>query len=125
MIRIRNGNRVKHWFFGSEDEVEESLVPTDVPGLITWIDGSDIANLYQDDAGSTPVTADGDVVGYGTDKSGNGNHFIQSVTANKPLYKTNIKNGLSALLFDGSNDYLSCELTAQLSLPVNVLQMPP
>ena len=53
-----------------------------------WYDPSDLSTLWQDAAGTTPVTADGDPVGKMEDKSGNGNHMTQSVLAERPTYKT-------------------------------------
>lgn len=48
-------------------------------------DPSDISTLYQDAAGTTPVTAVEQPVGKILDKSGNGNHATQSVTASRPV----------------------------------------
>ena len=53
-----------------------------------WYDPSDLSTLFQDSAGTTPVTADGDPVGLMLDKSGNDNHASQSTTAAKPTYRT-------------------------------------
>ena len=61
-------------------------------------------NLFQDAAGTTPVTADGDPVGLMLDKSGNGNHVSQSVAASRPIYRTD--GTLHWLEFDGVDDYL-------------------
>jgi len=69
--------------------------PLDIAGLQLWLDFSDVSTLFQDSAGTTPVTADGDVIGKALDKSGQGNHASQATTADKPLYKTNIQNGRS------------------------------
>ena len=73
---------------------------------VLWLNFSDISTLFTDSAGTIPVTADGDVIGYAADKSGNGNHATQATTLNKPLWKAAIQNGLGAGLWDGSNDYL-------------------
>jgi len=54
-----------------------------------WFDPSDISTLFQDAAGTIPVTADGDPVGLMLDKSGNGYHASQSVSGSRPVYRTN------------------------------------
>ena len=50
-----------------------------------WFDPSDMSTMYQDAAGTTPVTAVEQPVGKILDKSGNGNHATQSVTASRPV----------------------------------------
>lgn len=67
-----------------------------------FYDPSDLSTLFQDAAGTTPVTAIGDPVGRILDKSGNGNHATQSAAASRPLLQQT--NGLYHLTFDGSND---------------------
>ena len=47
----------------------------------------DLSTLFQDAAGTTPVTADGDPVGLAVDKSGNAVDAVQSVSAARPQYK--------------------------------------
>ena len=46
----------------------------------------DISTLFQDAAGTTPVTADGDPVGLAVDKSGNEVNAAQSISASRPVY---------------------------------------
>jgi hypothetical protein len=70
-----------------------------------WWDPSDRSTLFQLSTGATPVTADGDPVGYMGDKSGNGRHLIQATATARPTYKTS--GGLSWLEFDGTTDWLS------------------
>lgn len=70
-----------------------------------WFDASDVATLFQDAAGTIPVTADGDPVGRILDKSGNANHAIQSVPATRPSWRTN--GTVSWLEFDGVDDRVS------------------
>lgn len=53
-----------------------------------WYDPSDKSTLFQDVAGTVPVTKDGDPIGLMKDKSGNGYHATQSVSAARPLYRT-------------------------------------
>ena len=52
-----------------------------------WFDASDLTTLFQDSAGTTPVTAAGQKVGRWLDKSGNGNHAVQATLANQPTYQ--------------------------------------
>ena len=73
-----------------------------LPG--TFYDPSDLSTLFQDAAGTIPVTSIGDPVGRILDKSGNGNHATQSTAASRPLLQQT--NGLYHLTFDGSNDSL-------------------
>lgn len=94
--------------------VKKVFTPLDIVDLQLWLDGSDITTLYTDSAMTTPVTSDDDVVGAWKDKSGNGYHATQTVTANKPLYKTTVQNGLSIIRFDGND-----RLTLGGGLPVS------
>ena len=67
-----------------------------------WYDPSDLSTMFQDAAGTIPVTADGDPVALMRDKSGNGNHAVQTTSAARPVYKT---DGISHwLAFDGVDD---------------------
>lgn len=79
-----------------------------------WFDFSDITTLYQTNATTTPVTADGQVIGYVADKSGNGRHFTQATAGKRPAYKTNIQNGLSVARFTSASaqDFASASLAA-------------
>lgn len=71
-----------------------------------WYDPSDFSTMFQDAAGTTPVTAVEQPVGKILDKSGRGNHATQSAnTAYRPILKQDA-SGKYYLLFDGSNDYL-------------------
>ena len=69
-----------------------------------WYDPSDITTLFQDVEGTVPVTKDGDPVALMKNKAGNGNHAVQTVSAARPVYKTN--GVLHWLRFDGVDDYL-------------------
>ena len=51
-----------------------------------WFDASDRATLFQDAAGTTPVTAFEQPVGRWLDKSGRGNHATQATAASRPVY---------------------------------------
>lgn len=69
-----------------------------------WFDPSDMATLFQDDAGTVPVTAAGQVVGRVLDKSGNANHATQATAASKPILRNS--GSLWWLEFDGVDDFL-------------------
>lgn len=69
-----------------------------------WYDPSDKSTLFQDAAGTVPVTKDGDPVGLMLDKSGNNNHATQTASAARPVYKTD--GILHWLFFDGADDYM-------------------
>mgnify|MGYP000883493968 CR=1 FL=1 len=68
-----------------------------------WLDPSDFSTLFQDAAGTTPVTAVGQPVGKILDKSGRGNHATQSTGASRPTLQQD-SNGLYYLSFDGTDD---------------------
>ena len=70
-----------------------------------WLDPSDLTTLFQDDAGTTPVTAAGQSVGRILDKSGRGNHATQSVFASRPIYQVD-SGGRGYLSFDGTDDFM-------------------
>lgn len=70
-----------------------------------WFDPSDLGTMFQDSAGTTPVTADGQPVGLILDKSGRNNHASQATAAKRPLYKTD--GTLHWLQFDVVDDGLA------------------
>ena len=53
-----------------------------------WYDPSDFSTLFQDSAGTTPVTAVEQPVGLMQDKSGNGFHVIQATSAARPILRS-------------------------------------
>jgi len=72
-------------------------------------------SLFQDAAGTTPVTADGDPVGLMIDQSGNGNHATQSVSGRRLVY---IKDGsLDLIRSDGVDDSLQTIYAAAVTPP--------
>jgi hypothetical protein len=70
-----------------------------------WYDPSDLSTLFQDTAGTSPVTATGQSVALIKDKSGNGLHLSQATSGKRPTYQVDA-NGKPYLNFDGSNDDL-------------------
>lgn len=70
----------------------------------------DISTLFQDSAGTTPVTAFGQPVGRILDMSGRGRHATQATAAARPTYQS--VGGFPAIVFDGVDDFLSYTLGA-------------
>jgi hypothetical protein len=68
-----------------------------------WYDPSDRATLWQNVAGTIPVTAPGQLVARVDDKSGQGNHLLQSAAAAMPVYQVDA-SGRPHLQFDGVDD---------------------
>jgi len=71
-----------------------------------WYDPSDFSTLFQDSAGTTPVTAAGQPVGYVGDKSGNGRNLLQATSAARPTLQQD-GSGNYYLSFDGVDDFIS------------------
>ena len=78
-----------------------------------WYDPSDMATMWQDSAGTIPVTAAGQTVGKILDKSGNNNHAYQANAAMRPLLQTD--GTYWWLAFDGVDDYL---VTASINFTI-------
>jgi hypothetical protein len=81
MAGILNANAAQSFFPGS-------LFANNEPGV--WYDPSDMATLFQDAAGTTPVTAVEQPVGLILDKSGRGNHASQSTSTARPVLSARI-----------------------------------
>ena len=71
-----------------------------------WYDPNDISSMYQDAAGTIPVTVVGKPVGLIRDKSGRNNHAFQTNSASRPILQRNATTGAYYLAFDGANDFL-------------------
>lgn len=71
-----------------------------------WYDPSDWSTLFQDSAGTLPVTAVGQPVGKMLDKSGRGNHATQPTAINRPVVQQD-GSGRYYLSFNGTNSWMS------------------
>lgn len=89
---------------GKVSFLPSSLFAAGIQGV--WYDPSDMSTMFQDDAGTTPVTALGQSVGKILDKSGRGNHATQATASSRPIWQQDA-SGYYYLGFDGSNDSLS------------------
>lgn len=63
-----------------------------------WYDPSDTTTLFQDSAGTIPVTASGQPVGLMLDKSGRGHHATQPTAGSRPIYRRGDSRGVVNLL---------------------------
>ena len=68
-----------------------------------WLDPSDLSTMFVDRAGTTPVTTDGDRIGYLVDKA-NSHVFTAPTDAARPTYRTD--GVLHWLVFDGTDSVL-------------------
>jgi hypothetical protein len=84
---------------------KSAFVPSQIAGLIAWYDAT--SNVYN--AGTTPAT-NGQTVSQWTDKSGNGHHLIGTSTT-KPVFNTNVQNGLPAVISDGISQFMQGTFT--------------
>lgn len=69
-------------------------------------DPNDLSTMWQDAAGTIPVTAAGQPVGLMKDKSGRNNHAYQTASASRPILQRNATTGVYYLAFDGTDDFL-------------------
>lgn len=86
-------------------QVIKSLFANNEQGFA--FDFNDLSTMYQDAAGTIPVTGVGQPVGRVLDKSGRGNHATQSTSAKRPILQKNATTGAYYLSFDGVDDYLT------------------
>lgn len=85
--------------FKNLGQVIRSLFAANEPGV--WYDPSDLSTLFQDSAGTTPVTAVEQPVGLMLDKSGNCNHATQPTATSRPVLSARV-NLLTNTVFSGA-----------------------
>lgn len=78
-----------------------------------WWDPSDLTTMFQDSAGTTPVTAANQPVGLIRDKSGKGNHRTQATAASRPTLQVD-STGFY-LLYDGVDDFMATAAAVDFS----------
>ena len=82
----------------------EITLPSDLTGLVLWLDGADETTLYDSTTGGSLVAEDGSIARW-QDKSGNNRHFTQATSERRPTRRLAVKNGLAAVGF--ANDWLT------------------
>ena len=93
-------------------------------------DPNDLSTMFQDAAGTVPVTGAGQAVGLMLDKSGRNNHAVQTASASRPILRQNAITGAYYLEFDGSDDFLvtnriDFKSTDEVSLFAGVVKLSP
>jgi hypothetical protein len=86
-----------------------SWTPLDIPGCVLWLDATQIVGLI-----------DGDPVGTWTDFSLNNHHATAEGDA-RPIYKTNIVNGLPVIRANGLNQMLTDHLGTNIGTIFTVM----
>jgi hypothetical protein len=92
------------------DTITYSLMPALPSNFspVLWLDANDSSTVIQSSG----------AVSTWQDKSGNNYHFTQdSDTSRRPIYSATSLNGMPAITFDGSNDYLS--ISSRLGFSAN------
>ena len=95
-------------FFGGV-AAAPSFVPTDLTGLIMWLDANDTSTLFDATSGGSTVTANDTAVARWEDKSTSAKHFKQTTLNNRPKLFTSSQNGKNVIRFDGTNDSMNID----------------
>jgi len=85
-----------------------------------WYDPTDFSSMFQDSAGTTPVTAVEQPVGRILDKSGRGNHATQATSTARPT----LRNRYNLLTFTEQFDNAAWEKSAGLTVSANAASAP-
>lgn len=99
-----NVNRWINDLKGSFNQIVRGMYAKGEQGF--FYDINDLSTMFQDAAGTVPVTGVGQPVGLVKDKSGRGNHAYQTASASRPILQRNTTTGAYYLAFDGSDDFL-------------------
>lgn len=113
MIKVGNTRRLGG--IGARSLSPSSQRPFDAATLFAagefgyFFDPSDSANMFQNSAGTTAVTAYTDPIGYLTDLSGNGQHFTQATDASRLTWQAD--GSYSRVDANGINQFLERSVT--------------
>jgi hypothetical protein len=91
------------------------VVPSSISGLVLWLKAD--SGVYID-SGVTLAT-NGQSVAQWNDQSGNSNHATQPTSGYRPVFKTNVQNGLPSVQFTAAS--LQYLFNAYQAMPITVL----
>jgi len=86
-----------------------------------YYDPNDLSTMYQDVAGTIPVTAVGQTVARINDKSGNGHHLVQATVSRQPKLIQDSVTFKYGLLWDGVDDHMEAPFSISADIPDAVL----
>jgi len=92
--------------------------PTDIPNCVLWFDGSDLSTMFQDTAGTTPISATGQSVKLWKDKAGFG--ISASNNTSPPTVTFSAQNNRSVVSFASASSQ-SLTLSSTSSLPTGAI----
>ncbi len=127
---IRSGQTRRSPFSKALKKISISTIPADISALFAsgeqgvLYDPSDFSSMFQDSAGTIPVTATGQSVGRILDRSGRGNHWLQATAAARPVLRQD-GAGKYYLEFDGVDDLMACTnlFTSSMEVFVAILRV--
>jgi hypothetical protein len=89
----------------ASSSVLPAFTPSDVSNLTCWLDAT--TGLFDATSGGSAVTSNAGAVARWEDQSGNGRHFTQATSNDRPTLRTSVLNSKSIVRFDGTNDKLT------------------
>ncbi len=96
--------------FASHHQVTQRALPGQFGAL--WTPNASNTQMWLDASDTTKIIESSGAVSEWRDKSGKGRHVKQTVAADKPTTGTTTINGLNAIVFDGTTEYLQTDNTA-------------
>jgi hypothetical protein len=115
VARLRGFNSLAKALAAAEIDtfIDPVTLFSSTPGYI--LNPSIVSTMWQDAAGTTPVTAAGDPVGRILDVSGNGYVFTQATAGNRPTWQINPTTGAGLLRFNGTSQCLASTATVSFA----------
>jgi hypothetical protein len=100
-----------------------SFSPSSIANCVQWLDATDIGTLFQNSAGTTPVTAAGQSVAFWRDKSGSNNSVFQFSTIPVPTYSNVLIGNQPGLDFTNSSHLRSANFQNSSNITAYVVGM--